>query len=38
MKIQIVTKTHTQKNGTIWEWQETPQLRKFIKENESKQK
>ena len=30
MKIQIVTKTHTQKDGTIWEWEETPELRAFI--------
>jgi hypothetical protein len=30
MKIQVTTKTHTQKDGTIWEWQETPELRVFI--------
>ena len=30
MKIQTTPKTHTQKNGTIWEWEETPQLKAFI--------
>ena len=35
MTIQIVTKTHTQKDGTIWEWEETPELRAFIKQQEN---
>ena len=30
MKIQTVTKTHTQKDGTIWEWIETSELKAFI--------
>jgi hypothetical protein len=32
MKLQITTKTHTQKDGTTWEWQETPELREFIRQ------
>jgi len=35
MKIQEVTKTHTQKDGTIWEWVETPELREYIKQQEN---
>jgi len=35
MKIQEVTKTHTQKDGTIWEWEETPELRAFITHQQS---
>lgn len=30
MKIQTVNKTHTQKDGTVWEWTETPELRTYI--------
>ena len=30
MKTQEVTKTHTQKDGTIWEWVETSELKAFI--------
>ena len=29
----MTKKTHTQKDGTIWEWEETPELKKWIKEN-----
>jgi hypothetical protein len=25
-----MTKTHTQKDGTIWEWEETPELLKAL--------
>lgn len=25
-----MTKTHTQKDGTIWEWEETPELKKAL--------
>ena len=27
-----MTKTHTQKDGTIWEWDETPELLRLLKE------
>jgi hypothetical protein len=27
----MTTKTHTQKDGTIWEWEETPELVKLLK-------
>jgi hypothetical protein len=27
-------KQHVQKDGTIWEWEETPELRKFIESQE----
>lgn len=30
------TKTFQQKDGTIWEWEETEELRKFIQEQERK--
>jgi len=30
MKIQTIQKSYTQKDGTIWEWEETPELRQFI--------
>ncbi len=36
MKIQTVLKTHTQKDGTIWEWTETPELRAFIIQEQSR--
>ena len=36
MKLQTVTKTHTQKDGTIWEWVETPELKAFIAQTQSK--
>lgn len=26
----MTTRTHTQKDGTIWEWEETPELREWI--------
>jgi hypothetical protein len=37
MKIKTIQKTHTQKDGTIWEWVETPELTKFI-QNQTKNK
>jgi hypothetical protein len=27
-----MTKTHTQKDGTIWEWEETPELLKTLED------
>ena len=36
MKIQTVQKSFTQKDGTIWEWTETPELREFIAQEQSK--
>jgi len=36
MKIQTVQKTHTQKDGTVWEWVETPELKAFITQEQSK--
>lgn len=35
MTTQTATKTHTQKDGTIWEWVETPKLREYIKQQEN---
>lgn len=32
------TRTHTQKDGTIWEWEETPSFQKAIKEFRAKTK
>lgn len=32
------TRTHTQKDGTIWEWEETPNFQKAIKEYHAKVK
>jgi len=37
MKIQTTLKSYTQKDGTIWEWMETPELREFIAQEHSKQ-
>jgi hypothetical protein len=28
----MTTRTYTQKDGTIWEWNETPELLKLLKE------
>ncbi len=36
MKLQTVPKSYTQKDGTIWEWTETPELRAFIAQAQSK--
>ena len=36
MKIQTVQKSYTQKDGTIWEWTETPELRAYITQAQSK--
>ena len=36
MKIQTVPKSYTQKDGTIWEWLETPALREYITQAQSK--
>ncbi len=30
MKIQLIQKSYTQKDGTVWEWEETPELRAYI--------
>ena len=30
-------KSYTQKNGTTWEWNETPELREYIEQQKSKQ-
>lgn len=38
MKLRTMPKQHTQKDGTIWEWEETAELREFIKNQEIKQK
>lgn len=29
----MTTRTYTQKNGTVWEWEETPELARMIYEN-----
>jgi len=36
MKIQTTPKSYTQKDGTIWEWVETPELRAYIAQVKSK--
>ncbi len=36
MKLQTIQKNFTQKDGTIWEWTETPELRAFIAQEQSK--
>jgi hypothetical protein len=36
MKLQTIQKSFTQKDGTIWEWTETPELRAFIAREQSK--
>lgn len=36
MKIQTIQKNFTQKDGTIWEWTETPELRAYIAQEQSK--
>jgi len=36
MKIQKVNKTYIQKDGTIWEWIETPEVRAYINQQKSK--
>jgi hypothetical protein len=28
----MTKKTHTQKDGTVWEWNETPEVKKALKE------
>jgi hypothetical protein len=32
----MTTRTYTQKDGTIWEWDETPELVKLLSEIHSK--
>lgn len=32
----MTVKTHTQKDGTIWEWEETPELSAYIKQQQSR--
>jgi hypothetical protein len=34
----MTTRTYTQKDGTIWEWEETPELVKLLAELHSKEK
>ena len=29
-------KSHTQKDGTVWEWEETPELKEFITQQQQK--
>jgi len=36
MKLQIIQKSYTQKDGTIWEWEETTELRAYIAQVQSK--
>lgn len=36
MKILIQEKSHTQKDGTIWVWNEGPELRQFILDQKEK--
>jgi len=36
MKIQTILKSYTQKDGTTWEWMETPELRAYIAQEQSK--
>jgi len=36
MKLQTIPKSYTQKDGTIWEWAETPELRAYIAQAQSK--
>ena len=36
MKLQTIPKSYTQKDGTIWEWIETPELRAYIAQEKSK--
>ncbi len=33
----MTKRTYTQKDGTIWEWNETPELSKFIKQLHTKE-
>lgn len=36
MKIQTMPKSFTQKDGTIWEWMETPELTEYIRQAQSR--
>lgn len=36
MKLQTIQKSYTQKDGTLWEWEETPDLRAYITQKQSK--
>ena len=36
MKLQTIQKSYTQKDGAIWEWTETPELRAYITQVQSK--
>ena len=36
MKLQTTPKSYTQKDGTIWEWEETQELRAFIAQEQSR--
>lgn len=33
----MTTRTYTQKDGTIWEWEETPELVEILKQIHSKE-
>jgi hypothetical protein len=33
----MTKRTYTQKDGTIWEWDETPELVKYVKQLHSKE-
>lgn len=32
----MTVRTHTQKDGTIWEWEETAELAAYIKQQQSR--
>lgn len=36
MKLQTTPRSYTQKDGTIWEWVETPELREYITREQSR--
>ena len=36
MKVQTIQKSYEQKDGTIWEWTETPELRAYIIQEQSR--
>jgi len=36
MTTQTMQKSYTQKDGTVWEWEETQQLMEYIAQQQSK--
>ena len=36
MILKTMPKSYTQKDGTIWEWVETPELKEYIRSQQSK--